>query len=87
MRKAGEVVSVEDAHEAFTLTHALLAPEIAGKFNTGPVRATRVPARTCAQRVTGIGARRGVGIDAPRTALPCPAELSDERLAAVSRRP
>merc|ERR1719424_114360 len=37
MRKAGQAISEEDAHEAFTLTHALLSPETAAKFNTGPI--------------------------------------------------
>jgi fatty acid desaturase len=37
MRKAGLVVSEEDAHEAYTLPVALFDTKEAGKYNTGPI--------------------------------------------------
>jgi len=37
MRKKGEFVSEEDAHEAFVLQDALFNPSIGKKFNTGPI--------------------------------------------------
>ena len=46
MRKAGIVVSEEDAHAAYTLPQALFAHDESRKFNTGPVRATLPPRRT-----------------------------------------